>query len=277
MAPPSRKNSPDYLKSRMGTFLNPLFLTAVVGLGVIGIVAWQLIVINDQFRQVSRETPPPSSTGATVEVEEVDGVENQNESDNTSENTSLNPENNVSSPQNPTGGENLSDSEDIAEFDILGGGSRDTIQGATPNRTGQTRLYEQVLSLPRISPQVRPSGGDSNNNLINQGLLSPELNEQRQSSQTSISPSPLNQAVSNVMTNYNPRGNMNRPQSMPSNVPPVGSQIYNPPSVQNNSNMGNNNNPIPWVSNSQGVGTSPNQGSANVPSARPSQTNQSPF
>ncbi|WP_446684765.1 hypothetical protein A5482_011355 [Cyanobacterium sp. IPPAS B-1200] len=277
MASPSRKNSPDYLKSRMGTFLNPLFLSAVVGLGVIGIVAWQLIVINDQFRQSSREASPPSSTGATVELEENNnGVENSANGNGTSETTSQNTNENPStSPQNSPNNGDTSEL-DIKEFDILG--SRNTIEGGDRNTNNQTRLYDQVLSLPRISPQVRPSGGDGSG-AVNQGLLSPEFNQQRQSSQIPVTPSPLNQAVGNVMSNYNPSSNIYRSQNPQSNIPSSGGQMYQSPSLQNNYNVGNNinGNANTWVPTPQGVNVNPNQGGVNIPSNRPAQTNQSPF
>lgn len=267
MASSSRKNSPDYLKSRVGTFFNPLFLSAVVGLGVIGIIAWQLIVINNQFRQNTLETQPPSRTGATVELgEDVGRTSESVNNDNPS----------VNLPPNSTENENPLDLE-ISEVDLLS--SQETVQSNSSNTSDQSRLYNQVLSLPRISPEIRPSGGDGNSGFAaNQGLLSPEFNQQRQSSQIPVAPNPLNQAVNNVMSNYNP-SNTYRSQSPQSNIPSAGNQIYRSPSLQDNYNIGNNTNTNPnsFIATPQGTYINPNQSSMGVPGNRSSQTNQSPF
>ncbi|MBE9222497.1 hypothetical protein IQ215_07275 [Cyanobacterium stanieri LEGE 03274] len=274
MASSSRKNSPDYLKSRMGTFLNPLFLSAIVGLGVIGIIAWQLIVINNQFRQSSLENSPPSRTGATLEL--GDNASNTQTPTN-SENPSPSATNNGSPSQNPVGDPNSVEL-DIAEVDLLS--SQETVQTDGLDTPEQSRLYNQVLSLPRVSPEIRPSGGNGNTGFApNQGLLSPEFNQQRQS-QIPVAPSPLNQAVNNVMSNYNPNSNIYRSQAPQNNIPSAGgNQTYYSPSLQNNYNVSNNvvGNPSSFIPTPQGTYINPNQTSTSIQNNRPSRTSQSPF
>ncbi|AFZ48270.1 hypothetical protein Cyast_2322 [Cyanobacterium stanieri PCC 7202] len=275
---PSKKHSPDYLKSRMGTFLSPLFLASIVVLGIIGIAAWQLIAINNQFREASRRTPAPSRSGASVDIE-VENVEDTEEG--TAENP-IDPNNattdpdSLSSPEDQPLAEDPLDS-DIREVNLFG--SDDTVERRNaPTAPNQSRLYDQVLSLPRISPQITPSVGNGNGNANLQGLLSPEFNQQRQTSsqQIPIAPSPLNQAVSNVMGNYNSNRNIPQSQTPPmQNNIPSGGQYYSPPIQTNNVPSSVSPTVNPWTPTPQGMNQ--NQGSSVPPIGQVSRTNESPF
>lgn len=272
----SKKNSPDYLKSRMGTFLSPLFLTSIVVLGVIGIIAWQLIAINNQFRQNSTTTQPPSRSGASIDVDLDDVVENDETTDNPIDPD--NPETSPLSEGNPTTEDPLD--LEIRDIDLLA--SDDAVESRNaPNSPQRAGLYNQVLSLPRISPQITPSAnGDNNGFVTNQGLLSPDLNQQRQyNSQIPIAPSPLNQAVNNVMTNYNPNRNISPSQTptTSNNVPSGGQQYYSPPIQTTNMPSGVNSTVNPWVPTPTPQGINQNQRGTIPPIGQVSRTNESPF
>jgi len=215
-----------------------MFLFALIILGVLGIVAWQIFVINSKFQ----ETPSgnrANTNDATPELEELlrqDRLEDPNSLESLE--AGMEPgalEENVSEPANNEIEENpymieeqvrTGDLADILGRDPLG------IRQQNANQERQSGLYHQILSLPRISPSISPSNGSSG---FSRGLLAIDPPSTRQSSRENnnynTGSSPLNQAVGNVMSRNNNNSRTNSYQ---------GGYQYNPPSPQGYVNVNPN-------------------------------------
>ena len=245
----AKKASPDYLKSRISTFLNPLFLMSLLMLGVIGVFAWQVISINNKFQPDSSSLDTPQTT--------VDNIEELNEP--TGElNDSSSPQDlgqepnieavsdnigNTSAPVSPENNNQIGASEDIRSQDLMDIFGTDPIQTRRQENLPTSQgLFNQLRSLPLISPSVV----SPNNGGINSGIVNAGSSPQRQSTatnNTNVTPStgstPLSQAVSQVMSRNNYTANTTGQYT-----PPQGQYYTNPvnPSVNvpSQPNMANN-------------------------------------
>ena len=230
--------SPDYFKSRLGTFLNPMFLFALIILGIVGIVAWQILVINSKFQEspsngranIDEATPELQELLQQDRLEETSATESlEGEIENqTVENAVSEPTSNQTE-ENPYAIEDQIRTGDLA--DILG---RDPlgIRQQNENQGAGRGLYHQILSLPRISPTITPSNGSG----FSRGLLAidpPSTRRPSQASNNNMGISPLNEAVGNVMSRNNNNTAINSYQ---------GGYQYNAPSPQGYVNVNPNTN-----------------------------------
>ncbi|MBF2058443.1 MAG: hypothetical protein IGQ45_14820 [Cyanobacterium sp. T60_A2020_053] len=189
----SKKASPDYFKSRMGTFLNPLFLSGVVVVGVFGIVTWQLI-LNPRQTNNTQSNGNNNLPSGYVDIQ-TNGVNNGNPLvGNGEENFEPNP---LTAVEQGT--------------QLLAPIAQNDNRNNSSSADNRTRLYNQLSSMPNLFPDLLPetanNGGSGSGSLPNVPLAIAN-SEYSQYQQRSISsnvggfsagPTPLSQAVNQMM------------------------------------------------------------------------------
>lgn len=224
---PSKKASPDYFKSRIGTFFNPLFLSGVVVIAVFGVVTWQLIINPRQTDNLPSNSNLPSGyTGI-----QTSGVNNGN---------SLVVNGETNSEPNP-----LTAVEQGTKLlaPIAQNDNRNNNNNSADNKA---RLYNQLSSMPNLFPDLLPttttnSGGGSVPN-VPPAIANGEYSQYQQRSISgnvggfSAGPTPLSQAVNQMMSSQS--ANRGYDNSRYGNIPQPSMNTGVQTGVQNN--MGNN-------------------------------------
>lgn len=212
----SRKASPAYLKSRMSSFLNPLFLGSIATLALIAVVVWQFAGANQRAgnpnpnpngQNIANNSQIPAGFEAPENAQNPDGTVVPNDGQ----------------PQQGEAQDGKPQEEETIDPNFLSQTTTgsEILEPIAPGARGQQalrpmRLYDQLVSL-NLFPDLLPNqqgGSDpvsqtTGNNFSSQ-YSSSYQNQYNQyqyrnnlSGQVSNGTTPLGQAVNTVMSNSN--------------------------------------------------------------------------
>jgi hypothetical protein len=163
----SKKPSITYFKSRMSSFLNPLFLCSIATLGLFGFVIWQFVLQPNQLARNDEAT----NTGTNPANNSAQGVEGGENSTNSSTQGTKGTENPNTASQNQDsvakGQEEVIEQNFLSQtttgkeiFDPISGTGQK--QGQNKNTGG--KLYEQIVNLD-LFPELLPEQANGNDPL----------------------------------------------------------------------------------------------------------------